>query len=76
MKKELDAIYENGVFKPLTSPEISEGQQVKIIVETVSKPQDLLALAARVYEGLSDREIEEVEKIALDRSHFFGDSEK
>jgi len=34
---------------------------------------DLLGLAGQVYEGLSDKDIDEVESIALDRSSFFHD---
>ena len=75
MKRTLDAIYENGVFKPLERPEISEGQQVQLIVETPSEwtPEDLLDLAAQVYQDLSDKQIDEIEQIALSRHDFFGD---
>lgn len=69
MKQTLDAIYENGVFRPLKSPKISEGQKVKLTVETnlVSSPDDMLELAAQVYQGLSAEQIDEIEKIALAR---------
>ncbi len=75
MKQILDAIYENGVFRPLTSLEISEGQSVRLIVETTSDstPEDMLNLAARVYEGLSGEDIDEIEKIARERRDFFGE---
>ena len=33
---------------------------------------DLLELAARVYRGLSAEEIDEIEKIVLNRSNFWG----
>jgi hypothetical protein len=36
---------------------------------------DGLSLLTQVYEGLSPEEIDEVEQIALDRSHFFSDRE-
>ena len=67
MKQILDAIYENGVFRPLKNIDISEGQSVRLIVETTSSlsPDDLLNLAAQVYEGLSDEDIKEIEEIAL-----------
>jgi hypothetical protein len=39
----------------------------------VLTPDDILNLAAGVYEGLSQQEIEDVEQIALDRRSFFGD---
>lgn len=75
MQQTLDAIYENGVFRPLESPEIPDGQQVRLIVESPSELmiEDLLDLAAQVYEGLSDEQIDEIERIALDRRSFFGD---
>jgi predicted DNA-binding antitoxin AbrB/MazE fold protein len=75
MKQTLDAIYENGVFRPLESPKISEGQKVKLTVETtlVSSPDDMLELAAQVYQGLSAEQIDEIEKIALNRCDFFGE---
>jgi hypothetical protein len=34
--------------------------------------QDVLALATRVYDGLSEREITEIEQLALNRQDFFG----
>lgn len=75
MKQILDAIYENGVFRPLKNIDISEGQSVRLIVETTSSlsPDDLLNLAAQVYEGLSDEDIQEIEEISRDRRNFFGE---
>lgn len=73
MKQTINAIYENGVFRPLKSPDISEGQQVRLIVETTSDPtpEELLELAAKVYQGLSAEQIDEIEQIALNRRDFF-----
>jgi len=75
MKKTLAAIYENGVFRPLKSPEISEGQQVRLIVEipSVPTPEEMIELAAQVYQGLAAEQIDEIEKIALERHDFFGE---
>ncbi|MDA0747267.1 MAG: antitoxin family protein [bacterium] len=75
MKQTLDAVYEKGVFRPLKTPELSEGQHVRLEVEAPSEEafDDLLELAANVYEGLSDDQIDEIEKIVLDRKDFFGD---
>lgn len=44
-----------------------------LFVSPKRTPEEILGLAAQVYEGLSHAETEEVERIALDRSHFFGD---
>ncbi len=75
MKETLDAIYKNGVFRPLKPPTMLDGLKVRLVVETPpeSSTEDLLGLAAKVYDGLSDEQIEEIEKIALDRKDFFGD---
>lgn len=75
MKQTINAIYENGVFRPLKSPERSEGQQVRLIVETTSDltPEELLELAAQVYQGLSAEQIDEIEQIALNRRDFFAE---
>ncbi|HXU32915.1 MAG TPA: antitoxin AF2212-like protein [Thermoanaerobaculia bacterium] len=72
MTRLLTAIYENGVFRPLEDPGLDEHQQVtvEILAEPETSPDDALAAWQRVYEGLSDDQIQEIEEIALDRSHF------
>ena len=72
----LKAIYENGVFRPIEKPELTEGQSVQItVVETPTPftPQKMLQLAAEVYEGLSETDIDEIEGIALKQDWFFSD---
>lgn len=73
MKATVEAIFENGVFKPVERPEIPEGEHVHLTVETAAGPEheDPLDLAARVYQGLRPEEIDEIEQIALARSQFF-----
>lgn len=76
MTQTIEAVYQNGIFKPLNplSKEISEGETVEIIIKDKRlSPEEMLELASRVYERLSEEEIEEIEKIALDRANFFGD---
>lgn len=76
MSQTVEAIYQNGMFKPLNpiSKEIAEGETVEItIIEKKLSPEEMLKLASQIYEGLSDEDIAEVERIALDRSNFFGD---
>jgi len=75
MKQAVDAIYEKGVFRPLREPGVAEGQLVRLIIETngEAEAQDVLSLAAEIYWGLSDKDIVEIEAIALDRRDFFGD---
>jgi len=68
----LDAIYENGVFKPLKSLQLPEHQRVTITIQLppVENPDEELASWQQVYVGLSDSDIREIESIAFDRSHF------
>jgi predicted DNA-binding antitoxin AbrB/MazE fold protein len=74
MTQIIEAIYQNGMFKPLSpiSEEISEGEKVKLVLET-QEGNSIMKLAENFYEGLSEEDIDEIEKIALDRSNFFGD---
>jgi len=73
MKQTIDAVFENGSFRLVDSHSLhfSEGQRIKLIVETAPEQEDLIELAAQVYKGLSDDELNEIERIALDRSDFF-----
>lgn len=77
MTQTIEAIYQNGIFKPLNpvSEEIAEGEKVKLVVEIKSENEEenpIMKLAENFYEGLSQEDIEEIERIALDRSNFFG----
>jgi len=74
MTQIIEAIYQNGMFKPLNpvSESISEGEKVKLVVET-EEVNPIMKLAENFYEGLSEEDIDEIERIALDRSNFFGD---
>jgi len=77
MEQAVEAVFENGTFKVVdpSALHLSEGQKVKLVVEEPSRAAtDMLALAAQVYEGLSEDEIDEIERIALDRRDFFGES--
>jgi predicted DNA-binding antitoxin AbrB/MazE fold protein len=70
VKQELDAVYHDGVFEPLTRPSLPDGARVHLHVETAAPASDPLSLAAGVYDGLTAEEIADVERIALDRSRF------
>ncbi len=72
MRQAIDAIYENGAFKPFHPEQIHlpNGQRVTLLVDDNPLPEPL-RFAVSVYEGLSESEIDEIESIALDRSHFF-----
>lgn len=70
-----EAVFEHGVFRVLTPQNIRipEGQTVRLVIEPVASPDEILALAAQVYAGLSEKDIQEIEKIIFDRSHFFSE---
>jgi predicted DNA-binding antitoxin AbrB/MazE fold protein len=76
-RKTLDAVYENGVFRLLSPQQVAlpEGQHVRLLVESIEPTHDVLVLAARVYAGLSEEEIAEVEQIAFDRRALFSERE-
>lgn len=74
MTETIELVYQNGIFKPLNAvPEsVTEGSKIKLVIE-VEESSSIMKLAENFYEGLSEDEIDEIEKIALDRSNFFGD---
>lgn len=78
MNQTMDAIYEHGVFRVIDSEAVKlpEGQRVRLIAEPVDKPESVLELLGQVYDGLSEEEISEIEKIILDRSNLFGKREQ
>ena len=49
MKKTVEAVYENGVFRPLKPPEgIAEHRQVTLTVTAEERPSSLADLAGRI----------------------------
>ncbi len=75
MIKTLEAIFENGVFKPLTYPEIPEHKKVKLTIEDKTDKQvDILSYASMVYEDLSPKDISDIEDITYDRNNFSRDT--
>jgi len=70
MQQTIEAVYENGGFR-LIDPanlQLLEGQKVRFVIELLAQsPISPLDLAAQVYEGLSESQIKEIERIALDR---------
>ncbi len=67
----LEAIYENGVFKPQGTINLPEHQRVTLTVHPlVENPNTELEAWQPVYAGLSDQDIAEIEDMAVDRSRF------
>lgn len=76
MSQTLDAVFKDGSFEPVDNGSLpfTDGQRVKLIVEVPPEAgADVLELARTVYDGLTERDIDELERIALDRSNFFHD---
>jgi predicted DNA-binding antitoxin AbrB/MazE fold protein len=65
MKTEaIEAVYEHGSFRPVAPAdlELAEGQKVRLVVEPIEDPDEVLALARRVYERLTDEQIDSIER--------------
>jgi len=71
----VEAVYEHGGFRLVAPPELelAEGQKVRLVVEPIQQPGDILALAARVYEGLTGDEIDAIEDHCRRTEDFFRD---
>ncbi len=69
----IEAVYEHGSFRPIAPVDMNftEGQKVRLVVEQIGSPDDILALAAQVYEGLSDEQIDSIEQRNRRRETFF-----
>ncbi len=81
VSRTVEATYEGDVLRLHQPLPLSEQQGVWVIVVPIpdSTPlaretpsaDEILSLAAQVYEGLSPDDVDEIERLALDRSHFF-----
>lgn len=71
----IEAVYEHGGFRPIAPLDIdlAEGQKVRILVERLGQADDVLALAAQVYKGLEEDEIDAIERHVQRRKAFFGE---
>jgi predicted DNA-binding antitoxin AbrB/MazE fold protein len=67
------AVYESGVFRLSNRLEIplQDGQWVRLTIEQLLPDDEMLELFANFYDGLTEEDIAEIEKIMLDRSNFF-----
>lgn len=75
MKHSVDAVYEHGSLKLLEAVDLREGQRVRVELHT-EEDEDPLEILAGVYDGLSEREIVEVEDAILNRRPLFGGRER
>ncbi|HEX4959505.1 MAG TPA: antitoxin family protein [Thermoanaerobaculia bacterium] len=67
-----DAVYEDGVLKPLQDPGLPENHHFLVQVQELGEKKSAAELAEwhRVYEDLSEEDVTEVESVALDRNQF------
>jgi predicted DNA-binding antitoxin AbrB/MazE fold protein len=65
----LEAIYREGLLTPLEPLDLAENQRVLIAIHPLAgeEPEEAVSAWQRVYAGLSEQEINEIEHIALDR---------
>ncbi|MBI4690771.1 MAG: antitoxin family protein [Nitrospirae bacterium] len=71
MPKTVEAIFEEGVLKPISPLNIPEHKKVTLIIEDEHvESTDILSLSSMIYNGLSPEDIKEIEELAFDRSHF------
>jgi predicted DNA-binding antitoxin AbrB/MazE fold protein len=70
-----EAVYEDGVLKPLEDPGLPEHHRFSVQVQEVDAAEAASELGAwhEVYDGLSEEDIKAVETMALDRSRFSRD---
>jgi len=77
-KQTFDAVYQDGAFHLVGAHphNLEEGHRVQLVFEDTTPngaEKTNLDFAAQVYVGLSEEEISEVERIAMDRSRFFSE---
>ncbi len=72
MRKTVEAVYENGVFKPLGPVGIPEGEHVQVLVSST----DSVELLSHMYDGMSEEEIEEIDSIITQRSRSNAESDR
>jgi len=77
MTQTIEAVYEEGVLKPLQPLDLPEHQPVSITIHVHPAETSEAALTSweQVYQGLTPEEIAEVEAIALDRHNFMRQGE-
>jgi len=75
MSQIISAIYEEGVLKPLELVDLKEHTKVYLTIEVEEerkkKIEEILELASKCFEGLSDEEISIMESARLNKTLFF-----
>ena len=73
----VEAVFEKGLLRPLGAVHLKEGQRarVTIIASEEFEAEEMIQAALRVYDGLSEEDVAEVEMIALERADLFANRE-
>lgn len=73
MRQTIKARFHDGVLQPLEPLILTEESEVQVTVDSVptSSGEDILQRAARVYNGLSQEQVSQIEAVTLDRRQFF-----
>ena len=68
----VSAHYHDGVLEPERPLALREGAAVRLTIEPLedATPEAILRAARQVYAGLSEAEIQDLERVILDRSQF------
>lgn len=70
--RSLEAVFEDGVFRPIGREPVTlaDGEHVLLTIETELPTGDPLESLMKVFDGMTEEQIRQVEEIALDRSNF------
>lgn len=72
MHRVIEAIYEQGMLKPVETLDLPEHQRVRLTIHELAaeSPDETLAAWQQVYEDLTEADIVAIETLACDRRHF------
>ena len=75
MTQTIDAVFEKGVFRPKKPVSLKEGEEVRITLApkgmTPEEAEEHMRGWHKVFEGLSDEEIDEISNVRESRKTFF-----
>jgi len=79
MSRELRAVYERGIFRPLEPVRLEEGQEVTVILQTgvVGEGKRIWEVAAEIAQGIPEEELKAVPTDgALQHDHYLYNAPK
>ena len=76
MPMTIEAVYEKGVFRPKNPVDMKDGQEVELTVATPTitgeQTEEQVRAWRRVFEGLTDSDIDDITSFRESRKTFFG----